>query len=55
MLQNKETTVQSYWKMLHQNTKTSPWIEDVLFNCMGEMGIDKFVSLNSPLSFISIL
>ena len=54
-LQNKETTVQSYRKMANQNTKKSPGIEFVLFNCMGERGMDNFGYLNSLLYFISIL
>ena len=46
----KETTVQSYQKMLNQNTKKSLGIVDALFNCMGQMGMDNFGCLNSSLS-----
>ena len=53
MLQNKETTVQIYWKMSNQNTKRSPAIEDGLFNCTREIGMDNFGC--SFLYFISIL
>ena len=49
MLQNKETTVQSYRKMLKQNTKKRSGIEGVLFNRTGEMEVDNFVCLNSSL------
>ena len=31
MLENKETTVKSYRKMLNQNTKNSPWIKFAIF------------------------
>ena len=39
-LQNKETTVQSYRKMLNQNTKKSPGIGFAICNCTEEMGMD---------------
>ena len=48
-LQNKETTIQSYQKMLNQNTKKSPGIEFALFTCTGEMGMDSFGFLNCSL------
>ena len=51
-LQNKETTVQSYQKILNQNTKKSPGIKGTLFNCTGEMGMDNFGCLNSSLSLL---
>ena len=35
LLQNKETTAQSYRKMSNQKTKNSPGIEVPLFNCTG--------------------
>ena len=38
----KETTVQSYQKILNQNIKKSLGIEGALFNCTGEMGMDNF-------------
>ena len=49
-LQNKEATVQSYRKMSKQNTKKSPELEGVYFNCTGEIGMDNFGCLNSSLS-----
>ena len=54
-LQNKETTNQSYRKMLNQNTKKSPGIEFALFACTEEMRMDSFGFLNCSLYFISIL
>ena len=48
--QNKETTVQNYQEMSNQNTKKSPGIEIVLFNCTGETRIDNSGRLNSSLS-----
>ena len=33
----------------NQNTKKSPGIEGVLFNCTGKMGMDNFGCLNSSL------
>ena len=38
--QNKENTIQSYQKMLNQNTKKSPGIEFALFSYTGKMGMD---------------
>ena len=49
-LQNKEATVQTYWKKSNQNTEKSPRIDDALFNFTGEMGMDNFECLNSSLS-----
>ena len=49
-LQNKETTVQSYRKMLIQKNKKSLGIKLKVFNCTGEMGMDNFVCLNSSLA-----
>ena len=49
-LQNKETTVQSYWKISNQNTKKSRGIAFALFNCTGEIGMNNFGYLNSSLS-----
>ena len=48
--QNKETTMQSFRKMLNQNTKKSAGIEFALFDYTGEMGMDNFGCLNSSLS-----
>ena len=48
--QNKETTIQSFRKMLNQNTKKSAGIEFALFDYTGEMGMDNFGCLNSSLS-----
>ena len=42
MLQSKETTVQSYWKMSNENTKKSPGIECASFNCMEEIEMNNF-------------
>ena len=39
-LQNKEITLQSYRKMLNQNTKKSPGVEFAIYNCTEEMGMD---------------
>ena len=50
MLQNKETAVQSYRKMSNQNIKKSAGIEDELFNCTREMGMDNFGCQNSSLT-----
>ena len=41
-LQNKDTTVQIYWKMSNQNTNNSRGIECALYNYTGNMGIDNF-------------
>ena len=49
--QNKETTIQSFRKMLNQNTKKSAGIEFALIDYMGEMGMDNFGCLNSSLFF----
>ena len=49
-LQNKETTVQSYWKISNQNTKKSRGIAFALFNSTGEIGMNNFGYLNSSLS-----
>ena len=49
-LQNKETTVQSYWKMSDQNTKKIPGIEVAFFNRTGEI-MDNFDYLNSSQYF----
>ena len=49
-LQNKETTVQSYWKMSDQNTKKIPGIEVAFFNRAGEI-MDNFHYLNSSQYF----
>ena len=54
-LQTKETTIQSYQEMLNQNTKKSPEIKVVLFNCTGEMGMGNFGRLSSSLSLFYIL
>ena len=51
MLQNKETTVQRYQKILNQNTRKNPGIEVALFNFTGDMGIDNFGCLTSSFSF----
>ena len=51
MLQNKETTVQRYQKILNQNTKKNPGIEVALFNFTGDMGIDNSGCLTSSFSF----
>ena len=48
MLQNKETTAQSYRKMSNQNTR-SPGPKFTLFNCMGRMEIDNFSCFNNSL------
>ena len=53
MLQNKETTVQRYQKILNQNTKKNPGIEVALFNFTGDMGINNFGCLTSSFSFFS--
>ena len=47
MLQNKETTAQSYLKISNQNTKKSPGVEGALFNCTVVMWMDSFGCLNS--------
>ena len=49
-LQNKETTVQNYWKIWNQNTKKIPGLDFALFNCTREMGMHNFGYLNSWLS-----
>ena len=49
-LQNKETTVQSYWKMSDQNTKKIPGIKVAFFNRAGEI-MDNFDYLNSSQYF----
>ena len=54
-LQNEETTVQNYQKILNQNTKKSPEIKFMLFNCTGEMEIDNFGYQNSSLFCIPTL
>ena len=51
MLQNKETTVQRYQKILNQNTRKNPGIEVALFNFTGDMGIDNFGCLTSSFAF----
>ena len=53
MLQNKETTVQSYQKMTNQSTKKNPGITFAPFNCTREMGMDNFGYLKSSFCFIS--
>ena len=42
--------MQSYRKISNQNTRKSPAIEGMLFNCTGELGIDDFGCLNSSLA-----
>ena len=42
MLQNKETPVQIYQKMLNHNAKKSPQIEFEPFSHIGKMGMDNF-------------
>ena len=49
-LQSKETTLQVYRKSSNQNTKKSPRIQVVFFNCTNKMGIYNFSCLNSSLS-----
>ena len=47
MLQNKGTNVQSYQKLLNQNTKKNSGIKFALFNCTGEMEMDNFGYLST--------
>ena len=47
MLQNIETTVQSYQRMSNKNIKKGPGIEGALCNCMGKMRNYNFGCQNS--------
>ena len=42
MFQNKETMVQSYQKILNQNTRKSPEIKLASFNCTEEIRMHYF-------------
>ena len=42
--------MQNYKKILNQNTKKIPGIEFALYNCTGEMAINKFAYLNGLFS-----